>query len=78
MFFFLISCVYFFCLSYKEKKEFLYVFLFRKFVQDLLDSEIDYVCDLRDLIENYFDVVDDEFFDNKKGREIFRNVELFY
>lgn len=76
MVFFNQLCLFF--LSYKEKKEFLYVFLFRKFVQDLLDSEIDYVCDLRDLIENYFDVVDDEFFDKKKGREIFRNVELFY
>lgn len=62
----------------KRWKEFLHVSLFRKLVQDLLDSETDYVCDLRDLIENYFDVADDEFPDKKKGRDIFRNVESFY
>lgn len=73
---FFTSCVHSFC--HKEKKEFLHVSLFRKLVQDLLDSETDYVCDLRDLIENYFDVADDEFPDKKKGREIFRNVESLY
>lgn len=44
----------------------------RKLVQDLLDSETDYVCDLRDLIENYFDVADDEFPDKKKRK---RNIQ---
>nr|XP_022325334.1 titin-like isoform X5 [Crassostrea virginica] len=50
----------------------------RKLVQDLLESETDYVCDLRDLIENYFDVADEEFPDRNKGKDIFRNVESLY
>lgn len=57
----------------------LWVFIFyRKLVQDLLESETDYVCDLRDLIENYFDVADEEFPDRNKGKDIFRNVESLY
>lgn len=57
----------------------LWVFIFyRKLVQDLLESETDYVCDLRDLIENYFDVADEEFPDRNKGKDIFRNVGSLY
>ena len=57
----------------------LWVLIFyRKLVQDLLESETDYVCDLRDLIENYFDVADEEFPDRNKGKDIFRNVESLY
>ncbi|XP_062595919.1 titin-like isoform X3 [Saccostrea cucullata] len=59
------------CIEKVEEKK-------RKLVQDLLDSETDYVCDLRDLIENYFDVADDEFPDKSKGKDIFRNVEALY